>query len=291
MEVASPPDHGVKPGRISILWRVVCFWLGALFCAVGVPLGWLFGQSLFALGQPGGPSPSELVAQVAGFAVFLGMTAMGIDLLGRGIVGRRWSAAFWDWLIGLLQKPWAQVAAVFAFVLLLCAIGLPNWRDPSSWQLFYWWLAFGCQVLVHELGHLAAVFAVGYAPRSLTAGSLVIRFGNGRPRLGFKPSVWFVLWGRVDFDRVQPGLWKDTVVTLCGPLANAVICAAILALPPFGGVADRVLQANVGVAAAMILTNLLPLPRLAGRLASDGRVLLEIWQARAHSRGARAHEP
>ncbi len=209
----------------------------------------------------------------------------GIDLVGRGILGRKWSRRYWtaaeQWLRTRLKLWHGAVALLLLFgwpllgeILKVGFPGLTALMIP---------LGLFVQVLLHEMGHLAAAGSVGYRPRWLAAGPLIVHVGGSRPRLSLSRSWMMLVGGLATYEPVRPTRGKDCWVILAGPLVN--LLAAELALEAWGwpndaGFSGRFLRTFVGFGIAMGLFNLIPLPRAASGFALDGRELLDRLRGR-----------
>jgi hypothetical protein len=222
------------------------------------------------------------------------ITLFGFDLAVRGISGRYWSRQFWMRADERLQAVFSlrsrsatapasswPASVWLAVSVVLVAVGLGNRRDPRSWDLAFYWFGGFLQLLAHELGHLAAVLAAGYAPGILAAGPLAIRFRDGRPALGLNPSWSTLLYGHVTFVRVRPTRAKGVVIAASGPLASLIVLAILLLAPPVSGPFLALFLRNTGIVTGIILfMNLLPLPRASHGLATDGRQIVDLLRRR-----------
>jgi Zn-dependent protease len=93
----------------------------------------------------------------------------------------------------------------------------------------------------------------------------------------------FLFGGNVWFSSARRTRARDLVVLLAGPMANLLTLGTVLAVhrllngPALFGIYVR---ANAVCAGAVLLTNLLPLPRTREGYATDGRQILDLLRGR-----------
>jgi hypothetical protein len=209
----------------------------------------------------------------------------GLDLMGRGILGRPWSRDFWRaaerWLTTRV-KPWHWAVA------LVLLFGIPTLADVlkegwSGLESVVIPLAILAQVILHEAGHLAVAGAVGYRPRQLVAGPFILHVDGPRPRFSLDRSWTMLFGGLATFERIGSSRQKDFWVVAAGPLVN--LLASALAMEAWGwparsGFMGAFLACFLWVGIGMGLFNLIPLPRAANGFALDGRELLDLLRGR-----------
>jgi Zn-dependent protease len=143
--------------------------------------------------------------------------------------------------------------------------GDSSWRD---------WLESACSVAllvasvaVHELGHVVVVRQLGLTVKQVT----LTAFG-----------------GRTEYEGAPPSPLGDGLIAAAGPLASALLAAALLAARMAIGGADldsvpSVLTFGVATNVVITLVNLLPLPTLDG-----GQLTASLWRAMAQHRRTRS---
>jgi len=277
-----------KPPRLAASRRLVLMLGGLVFVSVGTPLAVALGWAAGTVGKPGGASGSSVAGLVLGLLVMCLVVAFGLDLMLRGVSGRDWSRRFWMraevHLLSVLRhmprSPRVLAACWLAVTLVLVATSLHDRHDPRAWDMTFYWFGGFLQVLIHEMGHLTAVLAVGYAPSVFEAGPLAIQFQAGPPTLALNGNWATWLYGRVEFVRSGPARAKDVAVAASGPLANLAVLAGLLLMPRMGGAFLELFLRNSGIIAGIIgFANLLPLPRARDGFATDGRQIVDVLRA------------
>jgi len=260
-----------EPRRAGPPRRLFGVAFGGFFLALGGLLFWV----LLATPRHGAaPLPWAL------FVVPAGIALLGLDLLVRAGLGRRGARALGSWLDDHVQP--APTLAVMA----AAAIGCGLWRgrgDPAAWAPAVYLATALFHVVFHEAGHLAAVNQARYIPHRLLAGPLHVRFEGLRPRFGLNRDWRFVYAGRVLYTPVFATRGKDLAIALAGPAANLLALAFLLPLvrwPAAAGPSALLARANLVCAAAVLVMNLLPLPRSFGGFATDGRQILDLLRGR-----------
>jgi hypothetical protein len=275
-EAGLPP-----PERISWPFRILALISGVGFLAFGAFLSLLV---LLVRGERGLPWYSLLSLLLLTLPLGLGIALFGLDLAGRGILGRDWTRASWHRLNGWLDRR-ARPLPIFLAVSFLLLLP-PLWAGrghPAAWEPVIFWLVGFLHIGLHELGHLLAVRRMGYSPRLLVAGPLTIRWLEGRRFAGATSDWRWLLGGHVWFYAARRTRARDLAVLLGGPLANVLTLAAVLAVDRLlrgTGLFDLYVQANLVCAALVLLANLLPLPRTTEGYATDGRQILELLRGR-----------
>jgi hypothetical protein len=177
--------------------------------------------------------------------------------------------------------PLPILAGISAFVLTLGLWGGP--RDPMFWEPAIFWFVGFLHVALHETGHLLAVRGMRYSSQRLVAGPLLIEWEAGRRRVTANRDWRFLFGGNVWFSSARRTRARDLVILLAGPLANLLTLGTVLAVhrllngPALFGIYVR---ANAVCAGAVLLTNLLPLPRTREGYATDGRQILDLLRGR-----------
>ncbi|MFL6236006.1 MAG: site-2 protease family protein [Thermoanaerobaculia bacterium] len=258
--------------------------IGALLAGLFVAALGLGAVALAVYGVFSQPSSAWGTLVIIPFMLIIG--GYGIDLVGRGITGRQWSRQLWKAAErGLATgfRPW------HGLVLLLLLFAVPVLGDLARKGLaglaaLMIPVGLLAQVVCHETGHLMAAGSVGYRPRQLVAGPMVIHLDGPRPRVSLTRSWMMLFGGLASFQRVRPSRGKDFWVAAAGPLANLTLAA--LALDAWGwptgqqGFAGTFLRTFIGFGIAMGLFNLIPLPRASNGFALDGREMLDLLRGR-----------
>ena len=265
--VRSALSASTEDDRLTWPVRILSFLLGLFLAALGLGMTFLFIREATWFSW----SPLSLL-----------FTWYGLDLAGRGLVGRPWSRRFWNaaahWLANL--KPW-QAGLVLLVVWIFPAGGLREGsRSIEAWMIL---LTTFLHVFCHELGHLCAAQAVGYRPRSLSAGPLIIHVDGPRTRFAWSHSwlQWF--GGLSDYEAIEPTRGKNLLVIWAGPLTNFALAAGALEMwgwPNPSGLVEIFLRTFIGLGFALALLNLIPLPRTTDGLALDGREILDLLRAK-----------
>jgi hypothetical protein len=267
--------------RLTVPARVASFLGGLVLAACGLGLSALF-VARFELHPV---EVSGLIGLGIVVAGLLAIAAFGLDLLGRGIVGRQWSRRFWKavepWVVKRV-KPW------HCGVALLLIFGVPVLEEllkqgSAGLASLMFPVAVLVQIILHEAGHLSAAGAVGYRPRWLIAGPVAIDVGGARPRLSLSRSWTIYFGGLATFEPVGRTRGKDLWVVAAGPLTNLLLSG--LAFQQWGWPDDpsflrTFLRGFIWMGFAIGLFNLIPLPRTASGVALDGRELLDLLRGR-----------
>jgi hypothetical protein len=267
------------PDRIAWPFRVLALIAGLGFAVCGGFLGSL--PVLFRAGEGLMPWHTRLVLLLIVFPLGVGMALFGIDLIGRGFVGRDWTTALWGRVRAFLDRRARPLPLFCGLTLVLAALSW--WRQGTSWQILLYWLVGFFHIGLHELGHLSAVRGVRYTPRRLILGPLSVEWEGGRRTAGATQDWRWLFGGNVWFSSRRRTRGRDLAVCVAGPLANLFAVAAVLgvyrALGDAGSFGVYV-RANVTCAAVVLLVNLLPLPRSAEGYATDGRQILDLLRGR-----------
>lgn len=267
------------PDRIAWPFRVLALIAGLGFAACGGFLGSL--PVLFRAGEGLTPWPTRLVLLLIVFPLGVGMALFGIDLIGRGFVGRDWTAALWERVRAFLDRRARPLPLFCGLTLVLAALSW--WRQGSSWQILLYWLVGFFHIGLHELGHLTAVRGVRYTPRRLIVGPLTVQWEGGRRAASATQDWRWLFGGNVWFSSRRRTRGRDLAVCVAGPLANLFAVTAVLAVDRALGEAGSFgvyVRANVTCAAVVLLVNLLPLPRSPEGYATDGRQILDLLRGR-----------
>ncbi|MFL6235231.1 MAG: hypothetical protein ACJ76N_19000 [Thermoanaerobaculia bacterium] len=267
------------PDRIAWPFRVLALIAGLGFAACGGFLGSL--PVLFRAGEGLVPWHTRLALLLIVFPLGVGMALFGIDLMGRGFVGRDWTTALWERARAFLDRRARPLPLFCGLTLVLTALSW--WRQGSSWQILLYWLVGFFHIGLHELGHLSAVRGVRYTPRRLILGPLTVQWEGGRRTAGATEDWRWLFGGNVWFSSRRRTRGRDLAVCVAGPLANLFAVAAVLAVDRALGEAGYFgvyVRANVTCAAVVLLVNLLPLPRSPEGYATDGRQILDLLRGR-----------
>lgn len=267
------------PDRLSWPFRGLALIAGLGFAACGGFLGSL--PVLLHAGEGPLPWHTRLVLLLIIFPLGIGMALFGIDLMGRGFLGRDWSAALWSRVQAWLDRRVRPLPLFIGLSLFLAALGV--WgggrQDSSLWQpILYWYVGF-LHIVLHEMGHLIAVRGVRYTPRRLVTGPLTVQWERGRRTLAATQDWRWLFGGNVWFSSRHRTRARDLAVCVAGPLANLLTVGAVLAVDRALGEAGYFgvyVRANIICAAFVLAVNLLPLPRSAEGYATDGRQILDL---------------
>lgn len=266
------------PDRIAWPFRVLALIAGLGFTVCGGFLGSL--PILFRVGEPM-PWHIRLLLLLIIFPLGVSMALFGIDLLGRGLVGKDWTTALWERVRAFLDRRARPLPLFCGLTLILAALSW--WRQGSSWQIILYWLVGFFHIGLHELGHLTAVRGVRYTPRRLILGPLTVEWEGGRRTVGATRDWRWLFKGNVWFSSRWRTRGRDLAVCVAGPLANLFAVAAVLGVDRALGDAGYFgvyVRANLTCAAVVLLVNLLPLPRNAEGYATDGRQILDLLRGR-----------
>lgn len=266
------------PDRIAWPFRVLALIAGLGFAVCGGFLGSL--PVLFRAGEMM-PWHTRLVLLLIVFPLGVGMALFGIDLMGRGFVGRDWTAALWERVRSFLDRRAHPLPLLCGLTLVLAA--LSGWRQGTTWQILLYWLVGFFHIALHELGHLTAVRGVRYTPRRVIMGPLTMEWEGGRRAVAATRDWRWLFGGNVWFSSRHRTRGRDLAVCVAGPLANLFAVAAVLGVDRALGDAGYFgvyVRANVTCAAVVLLVNLLPLPRSAEGYATDGRQILDLLRGR-----------
>jgi hypothetical protein len=267
------------PDRIAWPFRALALIAGLGFALCGGFLGSL--PVLFGAGEGPLPWHTRLVLLLIIFPLGVGMALFGIDLIGRGFVGRDWTTSLWERVRGFLDRRARPLPLFCGLTLVLAALSW--WRQGPSWQILLYWLVGFFHIGLHELGHLSAVRGVGYTPRRLIVGPLTVQWEGGRRTAGATQDWRWLFGGNVWFSSRRRTRGRDLAVCVAGPLANLFAVVAVLGVDRVLGEAGYFgvyVRANVTCAAVVLLVNLLPLPRSPEGYATDGRQILDLLRGR-----------
>lgn len=265
------------PDRIAWPFRVLALIAGLGFAVCGGFLGSL--PVLFRAGEPM-PGSTRLVLLLV-VPLGVGMALFGIDLMGRGLVGRDWTIALWERSRAFLDRRARPLPLFCGLTLILAALSW--WRQGPAWQIILYWLVGFFHIGLHELGHLTAVRGVRYTPRRVIMGPLTVEWEGGRRTVGATRDWRWLFKGNVWFSSRWRTRGRDLAVCVAGPLANLFAVAAVLGVDRALGDAGYFgvyVRANVTCAAVVLLVNLLPLPRSSEGYATDGRQILDLLRGR-----------
>jgi len=224
-------------------------------------------------------------ALIPGFPLLAAMGLYGSDLILRGVTGRPVGRRLWrrveSWILHgrSARAGWM----VLAFLL---ASGLIAWfrmRHPADLDGVMILAAAGLHIFTHEAGHLVTARAVGYRPRWLTAGPLVIRVEGSRLRFALNRSWQQLFGGLAAYEPIRQTRKRDLAVAAAGPLTNLGLAGAALEIwgwPVASSVSGVFLRNFIGVGLAVAVINLIPFPRTAQGFALDGREILDRLRGR-----------
>lgn len=271
------------PDRIAWPFRLLAVFTGLGFAVCGGVLSLL--PVLLPVTESTLPWPTRLLVLLVGLPVGIAMALFGIDLMGRGFLGRDWMSTLWRGVQGILDRR-ARPLPLFLSLTLFCA-ALGFWggrRDAALWQPILYWTVGFLHIVLHELGHLSAVRAVRYNPRKLVTGPLTVDWEGGRRIVSATRDWRWLFGGNVWFSSRRRTRGRDLAVCIAGPLANLLAVGGVLllhrVLGDSGGSFDLYMHANVACAAFVLAVNLLPLPRSAEGYATDGRQILDLLRGR-----------
>jgi Zn-dependent protease len=265
--------------RLTVPVRIASLLAGLLLAPLGLGGAALLGHEILTGGL------SALLWLLGGLLLLLVVGGYGLDLVGRGILGRPWSRRFWtaaDRWVSTRVKPWHGVAVLLLIFVAptVADVIKEGWRGLESVVVL---LSFLAQVVIHEAGHLAAAGAVGYRPRRLYAGPFVLHLDGPRPRLSLGLSWLMFFGGLASYEPVARTRQKDLWVAAAGPLANLLASALVLerwGWPTRSGFWQAFLACFIGMGIATGLLNLIPFPRTSGGFALDGREILDLLRGR-----------
>jgi hypothetical protein len=271
---------GREDARLTIPVRVALSLAGLLVAALGFGLATLV---CLGVGEKGSSVPTKLAAVIF-FPLVLAVALYGCDLVGRGIVGRPWSQRFWNAADGRLARVKSGKMTLALLVLIVAPPLLMGFgKGLTQLDGLLSLLAIFLHVLCHEMGHLATAGAVGYRPRWLKAGPLVVHVDGPRTRLALNRSWLLFFGGLAAYEPVGQTPGKDLLVTSAGPLTNLLLAVAALELwgwpNPSSGF-EIFLRSFIGLGIAIAILNLIPLPRTSQGSALDGRELLDLLRGR-----------
>lgn len=269
--VRSVLSASTEDDRLTWPVRVLSLFLGLFLAALGAGITFLLVRE--------GLSPLRWLSWPS--IPLLLFTWYGLDLAGRGLVGRPWSRRFWNAAAhGLANlKPW-QAGLMLLVLWILPAAGLGKGSRSESGMIL---LTAFLHIVAHEIGHLGAARAVGYRPRWLSAGPLVIHVDGPRVRWAWSRSWLQWLGGLSAFEAIEPTRGKNLLVIWAGPLTNFALAAGALELwgwPSPSGLVEIFLRTFIGLGFALTLLNLIPLPRTSDGFALDGREILDLLRGR-----------
>jgi hypothetical protein len=266
------------PDRLSWPFRILALIAGTGFASCGALLASL--PLLLHAGDSPLPWSTRLVLVLILFPVGVAMALFGVDLIGRCVVGRDWTAELWSRVQARLDRHLRPLPLFAGLTLFLVALGaLGGRRDPALWQpILYWFVGF-LHIVLHEAGHLGAVHGVRYTPHRLVTGPLTVQWTAGRRAVGTTRDWRWLFGGNVWFSSRRRTRGRDLAVCLAGPAANLLAVGTVLAIGRLLGEAGAFglyVRANLACAAIVLLVNLLPLPRSAEGYATDGRQILDL---------------
>jgi hypothetical protein len=286
----SPAGSDESPSALSasteddrLTWpvRVLSIVLGLFLAALGLGIIILFvRETLRAFGE-GGKGISEL-----GWLSLLPLPILfawyGLDLVGRGLIGRPWSRRFWDAaghrLVRL--KPWQGGLVLLVFWVIPAGVLGEGPRRLEGWMVL---LTCILHVFFHETGHLCAARAVGYRPKWLSVGPLIVHVDGPRTRVSWSRSWLQWLGGLSAYDPIEPTRAKNLLVICAGPLTNLALAAGALEIwgwPNPSSVFEVFLRTFIGLGIFITILNLTPLPRTPDGFALDGREILDLMRGR-----------
>jgi hypothetical protein len=151
------------------------------------------------------------------------------------------------------------------------------------------------RAVAHELGHALLARLVGLRLESLRFGPVEVSWREGRPRLALHSEGLGGILGfaKLDVEQAAPSPGRYAVMLLGGPLAEAMLCSALVGLllltgaaPPEGAQGGPALLWAAALAFALgALLNLVPLRTRSGAV-SDGGQLLFVARALRSRAGA-----
>ena len=210
----------------------------------------------------------------------------GVDLVGRGISGRPWSRRYWKvverWATAHVKTWHGGVVLLLIFTASL--LDELATQGVAGLAILMVPLAVLTQVILHEAGHLSTAGAVGYRPRHLAAGPLVLHLDGPKPRVSMSFAWQRFFGGLASYEPVGRTRQKDLWVVAAGPLVNLLVAGLALGQwgwPDDSGAAAIFVQAFVWMGFSLGLFNLIPFPRLSDGFALDGRELLDLLRERS----------
>jgi hypothetical protein len=288
LRVQAQPEEEVElastraPDRIAWPFRLLAVFTGLGFAVCGGLLSSL--PVLLPVTEGSLPWPTRLLALLLALPMGIAMALFGIDLMGRGFLGRDWMSTLWRGVQGWLDRRARPLPLFVSLTLFFVALGL--WggrRDAALWQPILYWTVGFLHIALHELGHLSAVRAVSYNPRKLVTGPLTVEWEGGRRTFVATRDWRWLFGGNVWFSSRRRTRARDLTVCIAGPLANLLTVGGVLLTHPILGDAGGFglyVHANVACAAFVLAVNLLPLPRSAEGYATDGRQILDLLRGR-----------
>jgi hypothetical protein len=217
------------PDRIAWPFRWLALIAGAGFLACG---GFLAALPLM-LGLVSGPAPWYSRFVLLGVIMPLGvvMALFGVDILGRGLLGREWVLPLWSRLQAGLDRRARPLPLFVGLSLFLVGLGLWRGREaPALWEPLIYWIVGFLHIGLHESGHLLAVRGVRYTPRKLVAGPLTIDWEGWRRTVSATRDWRWLFGGNVWFSARRRTGGRDLAVCLAGPLANLLAVGGVLAV-------------------------------------------------------------
>ena len=271
-----------RPKRRAHPDQALNLWLGTLFFGAGVGPIVLVAIALLLHPQARGAWLVLLIVVTA----FGGIALVGLNMLIQGARNRPGAEGFF---YRFLARASRRVTPVHATVipLVICFVfaleGIVT-KDIIAVKLGIvlglQWMSIFLQLFLHEVGHLLAVRRVGFPFTRLVAGPVTL-WPHGRTfRLSANREWLHFITGAVYYEPFDlPTARKTLFVAAAGPIATAFIALFALAAEESfaserGSIGYQVASANVGIAASLLVLNLLPF-RL-GPMESDGR---QIWLA------------
>lgn len=270
------------PDRIAWPFRLLAVFTGTGFAVCGGLLGSL--PVLLPVTESSLSWPMRLLVLLFALPVGIAMALFGVDLLGRGFLGRDWMSTLWRGVQGWLDRRARPLPLFLSLTLFFLALGF--WggrRDAALWQPVLYWTVGFLHIALHELGHLSAVRAVRYNPRRLVTGPLTVEWEDGKRAFSATRDWRWLFGGNVWFSSRRRTRGRDLTVCIAGPLANLLAVGGVLLMHRIlGDTGDFGLyvHANVACAAFVLGVNLLPLPRSAEGYATDGRQILDLLRGR-----------
>lgn len=274
--------------RLTWPVRTLSLVAGLMFAAIGFGLvaliGWGFREAL---------RQGSVPLHYLGYLLLpLGIALYGIVLGGRGIVGRPWGHQALSALSnGMFSGANSRKAAwvTWTVLALLAVSSVVGWfrEGPTGMETALTLFALFLHVFFHEIGHLAAARAVGYTPRGLMAGPLFLRVDGPQVRFSFNRSWLPFFTGFAWYEPENRTVQRDLWVVSAGPLTNFILAGVALdawGWPNPSGISQVFLRSFIALGFALAFLNLLPLPRVSGGFALDGREILDLWRGKHHSR-------
>jgi len=179
------------------------------------------------------------------------------------------------------------MAIPFAAVLIVVSNNARRIRNaPVDYIFPFYVLSILLAIVIHEMGHLAAGWLVGFRFSSITVGPISLRVEYGRLKLQLRRSMLVGGYAGMHVGRLRLLRQRLRVFIAGGPIANlltAVLCASILVYTPPESVGMRVAIEMLWMISAVLgILNLIPYR--VGALYNDGSRILTLRISLAKTR-------